>query len=606
MTQLAEHAVRWDLSALYFGTDDPKIEQVWTQLNKVATEFEVKYRGQINNPALKPQTLLDSLESIEKMTSEASKPLNFAHLLFAANSGDPALGAFMAKQMEYASALSVKVMFYELELQAAPDSILDPILKSKLLDNYRHYVDQIRVYRRYRLSESEETVLEEVANTGSRAWMRLFEEVTSNPVMHFADPTTGTISDLTTQETLAKLRDPDRKVRIAAGNALSAGLKEIERVLVFTYNNLLQDKSVEDRLRKFEYPEQARHLSNELSPDVIELVIRLCQEHYSLVSRFYNVKKQILKLPELTHIDRYAPLFVAEGQVGFDEARRIVLGAFEEFSSECKERAGEFFEKSWIDAEPRSGKGGGAFCSYNTPDTHPVVFMTYLNKIDDVMTLAHELGHGIHASFSRDQTYFNFSGTLPLAELSSTFGEMLTFEKVTANATLKDRVAMYAEKIESIFATVFRQAAMYRFEQRCHKLRRESGEITPTQFGDMWQEEIQAMFGESLILGEEHRMWWSYVSHFIASPFYVYAYSIGELLAISLYNQMKKGGSEMAPKFVELLRMGGSKSPGELMEFVGVDLSSEAFWEGGFKLMTDLVTEFERLWQEYSKTASSS
>jgi oligoendopeptidase F len=389
---------------------------------------------------------------------------------------------------------------------------------------------------------------------------------------------------------------PDRELRQAAADAFTEGLKEMERVLVFTYNNLIQDKAVSDRLREYGYPEQSRHKANELDKETVDLVVSMCRENYSLVERFYKVKREILGLPELTHIDRYAPLFDAEEPVSWEEARRIVLEAFGQFSEEVEARAREFFDKNWIDAEPRKGKRGGAFCAYNTPDTHPVMFQSYMNLADDVMTLAHELGHGVHASLSRSQSYFNFHGTLPLAELASTFGEMLVFEKLVAGATERDQLALYASKIEGIFATIFRQAAMFSFERRCHHARREEGELTPEQFGDIWQEEIQAMFGSSVKLGEQHRSWWSYVSHFVSVPFYVYAYSFGELLVLSLYQRAKREGPSFAGKYVELLRLGGSRSPQDLMSTVDVDLKSREFWQGGFDALESLVAEFERLW----------
>ncbi|HTQ10761.1 MAG TPA: M3 family oligoendopeptidase, partial [Fimbriimonadaceae bacterium] len=448
----------------------------------------------------------------------------------------------------------------------------------------------------YRLSEKEEVVLEQVANTGSRAWVRLFEEVTSNHVYKLRRPGSDEIEDLTQPELVALLHEPDRALRQAAADSFTQGLQELQRVLVFTFNNLLQDKAIEDKMRGFEYPEQARHLSNELDRETVDLVIRLCRANYGLVERFYKVKREILDLPGLTHIDRYAPLFESEERVDWDSARRIVLEAFGSFSNEMETRAREFFDENWIDAEPRKGKQGGAFCSYITPDTHPVVFQSYLNKQDDVMTLAHELGHGVHASLSRAQTYFNFHGTLPLAELASTFGEMLVFESLVREASTKDKLALYAGKIEGIFATVFRQAAMFRFEQRIHEERRASGELPPSRFGELWQEEMQAMFGSSVNLGEQHRLWWSYIGHFVFAPFYVYAYSFGELLVLSLYQMAKREGPSFADKYVSLLRDGGSKTPTELMRSVGVDLHAESFWQGGFAAMENLVAEFERLW----------
>ena len=586
---------RWDLSVLFSGINDPAIETAWTDLNRRASEFEKTYRGKLDNPGLTAELLLRAIAEAEAISSDASKPVGFAHLLFAADTWDPAVGAFMAKQMERASELSVTVMFFELELQAAKEEVIAPLMHAPSLAPYSHFLKVIRTLSPHRLNEDKEVILEETANTGSRAWVRLFEEVVSNHGFRYSLPNGGETKTLSQQEVLALLRSPDRPTRQAAADSFSEGLKQIERVLVFTYNNLLQDKAVDDRLRKFAYPEQSRHLSNELERSSVDLVVRLCRENYKLVERFYVVKRKLLGLDKLTHVDRYAPLFEAERKVSYAEAKETVLSAFGRFSPMLEARAREFFDAQWIDAEPRSGKRGGAFCSYNTPDTHPVVFLSYLNKTDDVMTLAHELGHGVHASLSRDQSYFNFHGTLPLAELASTFGEMLVFERLVGGASPKEKLALYAEKIEGIFATVFRQAAMFRFEQRCHTARRAEGELTAEQFGEIWQEELQAMFGSSVELGEQHRAWWSYVSHFVAVPFYVYAYSFGELLVLALFQLAKAEGPDFAAKYEALLRLGGSRSPQELMATVGVDLNSEAFWLGGFDAMTKMVEEFERL-----------
>lgn len=587
--------VVWDLSALFSDINDPKISASWNELDKRAAAFEAAYRGKIDSPDLTAAMLAQALRESEEISVLASKPIEFAQLLFSADTSNPELGAFMAKQMEQASGLSVKLLFFDLELLAADEAVISRLMEDPALANYRHYIQHSRLYSPYRLSEDQEVILEEVANTGPRSWVRLFEEVTSNHKFKYTAPG-GEEEILSQEQVLSRLRESDRAVRQAAADAFSAGLGEMERVLVFAYNNLLQEKAVKDRLRKMPEPETSRHLSNELQSKTVDLVIRLCRENYGLVSRFYNVKREILGLPELTHIDRYAPLMESEETVEFGQAKEIVLDAFGRFNPEIRARVEEFFDKNWIDAESRPGKRGGAFCAYNTPDTHPVVFVNYLDKKDDVMTLAHELGHGVHASLSRAQTYFNFQGTLPLAELASTFGEMLVFESLVEKASLKEQLALYAEKIEGIFATVFRQAAMFRFEQRAHRARREEGELTAARFGELWQEEIQAMFGGSVKLGEQHRAWWSYVTHFIAVPFYVYAYSFGELLVLSLYQKAKAEGPSFGPKYVELLKKGGSETPAELMAFVGIDLNSEEFWKGGFQVLEGLVGRFEELW----------
>ncbi|RYG39576.1 oligoendopeptidase [bacterium] len=503
--KLAPPAVRWDLSALASGLDDPRLEEYWQSAEERTEAFAAQYREKV--AGLSAAELAQAIATFEEIYQTVSKPSSYASLRFSTDSGDPAIGAFLQKQRERGTALSVKVLFFDLELQAMDGDRVEELLADPALANFAHYVRATRTYSPFRLSEAEEVVLEETANTGSRAWQRLHEELLGNHKFRFHRPGKDEVEEMTEQVVLSLLRDPDRLVRQAAADSLTAGLAELERTLVFLYNTLLADKATEDRLRNMEYPEQSRHLANELDKETVDLVIRLCREHYPLVARFYHVKREILGLPELTHIDRYAPLFETEEEVSWEEGRKIVVEAFAGFSGEMARRADEFFTGNWIDAEPRAGKRGGAFCAYNTPDTHPVVLQSYLNRMDDVMTLAHELGHGVHASLSRAQSYLNFHGTLPLAELASTFGEMLVFEKLVANASPKDKLALYSDKVEGVFATVFRQAAMYRFEQRCHETRRAEGELSRDQFGNLWQEELQAMFADSVTLGEQHRMW---------------------------------------------------------------------------------------------------
>lgn len=587
-------AVRWNLDALADSMEDPRLEGYWSEAEARTAKFETAYRGRVAE--LDGPALAGALDEMEAISVLVAKPMGYASLLFSTDSGDAAVGAFMQKGRERGTALSVKLLFFELELQALPEERVAELMEAPELARYRHFMQVTRVYSPYRLDEKEEVILEETANTGSRAWVRLFEELLGNHVFRIHLPGKQEIEEMSESEVLNLLRDADRRTREAAGKSLTSGLKELERVLVFNYNNLIADKTVEDRLRGYEFPEKSRHLSNELEKPTVDLVMRLCKEYEGLVARYYRVKREIMGLEKLDHLDRYAPLYDTEAQVSWDEAKGIVLDAFGGFSPVLRDRAAEFFDKNWIDAEPRMGKRGGAFCAYNTPDTHPVVLQSYQNTLDDVMTLAHELGHGVHASLSRKQGYFDFHGTLPLAELASTFGEMLVFESLVSKATAKDALALYADKIEGVFATVFRQAAMFRFETRCHAKRREDGELTSAEFGDLWQEEIQGMFGDAVEIGEEHRMWWSYVGHFIFAPFYVYAYSFGELLVLSLYGRARKEGPSFADKYVALLKLGGSRSPQELMATVGVDLDDESFWREGFVALEALVAEFERQW----------
>ena len=587
--------VHWSLGDLFDGADDPKIAETLAAVQSRAERFEAEYKGKIASEDLTAEMLGAALREYEALQQEAAKPMAFASLLFTTDTGDPARGAFLQKMREQGTRLSLPLLFFELELAAAPDDTLAPLLNTPEVAPYKHFLGVVRAARSHLLSETEERLMEELANTGGRAFGRLFEETTSNAVFSWNGQELG-LAQIT-----AKFMDPDREVRRTAAEAFTAGLKRHSRTLTYVFNTLLQDKSVKDRLRHYESPQASRHEANELDEATVSLVVETVARNYPLVARYYHLKREILGVDALTHYDRYAPLFEAEETITYPQAQEIVLDAFGGFSAEMRDRAAEFFAKNWIDAPATKGKASGAFCSYVTPDTHPYVLVNYLGRMKDVMTLAHELGHGVHASLSREQSLLNFQGTLPLAELASTFGEMLVFERAVQSATLKDKLALYAEKIEGAFATIPRQTAMYRFELAIHRHRRERGELTTEEFGGYWQAEMQAMFGDSVALGDEHMLWWSYISHFIAAPFYVYAYSFGELLVLSLYQQAKAGGAAFAENYLNMLALGGSLAPQELMERVGVDLSDPEFWQGGFDVLAGLVDEFAALWREYQE-----
>ncbi len=585
--------VHWNLGDLYSGIDDPRIDETLNASQARAERFERDYKGRINTPVLTAETLGAALREYENIQQEASKPGYFASLLFVTDTGDQARGAFLQKMREAGTRLALPLLFLDLELAAVPDDVVGPLLDAPLVAPYKHYLGTVRAAREHLLSETEERLMEELANTGGRAFDRLFDETTAGATFDLDG------EELSQAQVLAKIMNPDRETRRRAAAAFTEGLEKQSRTVTFIFNTLMQDKSVKDRLRCFATPQASRHLDNELTEETVSLVVDTVVRNYPLVARYYHLKREILGLDTLTHYDRYAPLFEAEEIITYPEAQRTVLDAFGDFSPEMRRRAAEFFDKHWIDAPAMKGKEGGAFCSYVTPDTHPYVLLNYLGRMKDVMTLAHELGHGVHASLSRAQSLLNFHGTLPLAELASTFGEMLVFEKVTAQASLKDKLALYAEKIEGAFATIPRQTAMYRFEQAIHEHRRTKGELTTEEFGEHWQREVQLMFGDSVALGDEHRLWWSYIGHFIGSPFYVYAYSFGELLVLSLYRQSKKEGPAFAAKYLAMLEAGGSLTPQELMSKVGVTLDDPAFWQGGFDVLAGLVGEFEALWREY-------
>jgi len=591
--------VSWNLADLFAGIDDPSIDKSLESALTRSKSFAEMYRGKIDSPELTAKTLAGAIREYEAIVVELVKPISYSGLVFAADTSKPEHGALMQRVQEKQTEISIELMFFELELMAAAPEVIDRVTACDELADYRHFVHASRLFREHRLSEPEERIMEEKANTGGRAFERLFEEMVS--AIEFTVSIHGEEKVLTEPEVIALLRDPDRDVRKEAARSLSEGLSANGRLLTFIFNTMVFDKAVDDRLRSYEYPEQARNLSNELDAETVETVIATCAENYDLVARYYKTKRDILGYEKLFHYDRYAPLFEAKKEFSFDDAREIVLGSFGRFSRIVEKAASEFFSHGWIDAEPRKGKRGGAFCSYITPDLHPYVLMSYLNKGDDIMTLGHELGHGVHAYVARKQSYVNFSSALPVAELASTFGEMLVFESLVAESDIDDKMALYAEKIESVFATIFRQAAMYRFEQQLHRARRERGELTTEEISEIWQECIQSMFGDSVELGEEHRHWWMYVNHFIGSPFYVYAYSFGELLVMALYSMYKRDGEQFVEKYVEMLETGGSCSPGELLARVGIDIRDPEFWRGGMKVVESLIAEFEKLHCEWQR-----
>ena len=487
--------VKWDLRDLFDSIDDPRVDRTLDDILARARKFAQEYRGKINSDDLTAQTLLAGITEYERIVQDATKVGSFAMLNFSADTSKFEHGAFLQRVQERQTEISLELMFFELELMAAKPEIMDPLVDDESLANYRHFIHASRLFRDHRLPEGEERILEEKANTGGRAFERLFDETVA--AIEFDVTIDGQKKTMTEPEVLALLREPNRETRKAAAAGLTEGLVNHGRLLTFIFNTLVFDKSIDDRLRRYDHPEQARNISNELDKDTVETVMSTCVENYPLVARYYRAKREILGYDELMHYDRYAPLFEAKREYSFDEGKQVVLSSFGKFSDEMRAAAEEFFKGNWVDAQPRPGKRGGAFCLYCTPDVHPYVLLSYLNRKDDIMTLGHELGHGVHAYLSRSQSLVNYSSVLPVAELASTFSEILVFESLVEQSDLDDKLALYAEKIEEVFATVFRQAAMYRFEQELHQGRREQGELASDAIGEMWQRNIQAMFGET-------------------------------------------------------------------------------------------------------------
>lgn len=591
MTDMTIHppAPRWNLSDLFDGPDDPRLAETLAQAQKEAEQFAQRFKGRLATLAdVAADELAHAIATYESIHQSVARAGSFASLLFAADTNE-ANGAFYQRVRETITRATLPLLFFELELMAAPPDKIAALQSEPVLARYRHYLDTVRVYAPFRLSEAEERVLEEQANTGRRAFIRLYEEITSN--LRFA----GKETSLTLSEVLDLQHNPDRDTRKAAADALTTGLEPHARTLAYLFNTLLQDKATDDRLRGYAYQEQARHLANELTPEIVETVVGTAVEGYGLVARYYHAKKPLLRLDKLAHYDRYAPVLADEPFVSYDDARRLVLTAFGAFDPGYRDAAQAFFQGGWIDAQARPGKRGGAFCSYVTPDTHPYVFLHYLGKSGDVRTLAHELGHGVHSYLARPQGYLSFHGTLPMAEVASTFAEMLVFDAQLKEADDSARLAAYAHQAEQAIATIFRQATLFRFEQAIHRERRQHGELSVQRFGQLWQEHNGAMFGDSVMLEPGHALWWSYVRHFVATPFYVYAYTFGQMLALALYRRYQESPAGFAPRYVAMLAAGGSQTPAALLTPLGVDLADKNFWRGALDVLEMQVAQFERL-----------
>jgi oligoendopeptidase F len=589
-TPVGSEGIRWDLSDLYSSLDDPQIERDIKDALSRAESFEEKYRGKINSDTVNPPLLLQAVKELESIQEQIGKLLSYAYLVFAGDTSNPKHGAFLQSVQERATEVRKHLLFFELEWIALPDEIVNTLMYHESLAHYRHFLEHERRYRPHRLSEPEEKILDEKANTGSRAFRRLFDEVINN--IRFKVRLDGKTKELTETETLTLLYDADRSRRKAAAKGLTLGLKENKHVLTYIFNTLVQDHAVNDRLRSFPDAMASRHLDNEIDKATVDALITSCEKNYPLVEKYYNLKKRLLGLKRFYDYDRYAPIFSEKKTIDYQTGKEIVLEAFGHFSPLMSDIAGEFFDKSWIDAEVREGKRGGAFSHSTVPSIHPYVFINYTGKLRDVMTLAHELGHGIHQYLSRKQGYFQCHTPLTTAETASVFGEILVFHKLKeSEKDPKNRLSLLCSKLEDIFATVFRQVVLTRFEEKLHNARRHEGELTSSRVNELWLEANRPMFGESVVLTEDYGWWWMYIPHFIHSPFYCYAYSFGELLVLSLYHKYLREGNAFVPRYIELLSSGGSESPERLLARVGVDITDPNFWQGGLDLLRDMVEE---------------
>ena len=587
--------VAWDLSDLYRSVDDPALRADLDAAAARAADFEKTYRGTINTPnGPAPQWVASAVAELEAISEQAARPAIYAGLLHAADVRPPSHGALVAMTQERGTAIRNALLFFELEWIALAEESAERVIRSDACRRYRHFLDSMRRYRPHTLSEPEEKLLEEKANTGGRAFSRLFDEVLSS--LQFDVEVDGQRRSLNESGVLALLYDAKREQRRAAARALTAGLQSNSLLLTYIFNVLVQDHAVDDRLRSFADPMASRHLANEIDAATVDALMSAAEAGGEVVREYYRLKRRLLGLDELTDYDRYAPIFPEGAATPWPSARELVLSAYGDFSPRMREIAQWFFERRWIDAEPRDGKRGGAFSASTVPSIHPYVLLNYTGRVRDVMTIAHELGHGVHQYLSRDRGYFQSNTALTMAETASVFGEMLVFDRLRRQERdAKSRLALLCGKIEDTFSTVFRQIALTRFEQRLHAARRTEGELSADRIGEIWLQANDTVYGDSVRLTDDYRWWWSYIPHFIHSPFYCYAYGFGELLVLALYEMYRREGASFVPKYLDLLAAGGSEAPATLLRRIGVDVSQPEFWQLGLRPIRTLVDEAKQL-----------
>jgi oligoendopeptidase F len=574
--------VAWDLEPLVDGRGAEGVDALLDDAEGRAHAL-ASYRGRIGEiDSDELATLMREVETIGELAGRAG---SYAGLKFAVDTADPAAGALIARTEERGTAINNEILFVELEWAAVPDERATALLANDELAFCRHYLESARRYRPHLLSEPEERVLADKSLTATSAWVRLFSELTSALTVDL-DGTTVSL-----EQGLSQLMSPDRAVRQVAAESVTAALEPGLRTRAFVFNTLLVDKSVDDRLRSYPHWLADRNLANEASDESVQALVDAVQARYDIPQRWYALKAQLLGLPRLADYDRMASVASGDDEFGWNEARELVLDAYASFSPELASAAERFFAEAWIDAPVRPGKRPGAFCAYTVPSQHPYLLLNWTARRRDVLTLAHEMGHGLHAYLAREQGIFHQSTPLTLAETASVFGETVTFGRLLdATDDPAARLALLAESLEGQIATVFRQVAMNRFEDRVHTQRRNEGELSVEQFNDAWESTQAAMLGDTVEITEGYRTWWS---HFMGTPGYVYAYSYGQLLALSVYRAYEERGDEFVPRYLEMLAAGGSKPPEELGRIVGLDLADPGFWSGGLAIVAEQLEAAE-------------
>ena len=579
----------WDLSDLYPGPDSEALADDLAELARHAKAFSQRYQGRL--AALSGAEFGAAIESYEGLQEKVGRITSYASLMHAGNLADPGIGRFYQTMQERTNAISTTLLFFTLELNRLEDADLNAKLADPVRARYRPWLRDTRAFRPHQLSDEIEKLLHEKYVAGRAAWVRLFDET----IAELRFPFRG--KELTESEALDLLSDHDPEVRREAGLTVGEVLCKHVRTFALITNTLAKDKEIEDRWRRFPRPISSRNLANFVEDEVVDALIGAVRASYPRLShRYYTLKARWFGVEQLRFWDRNAPLPEQEERsISWSDAKETVLSAYGAFSAEMAAAGSRFFAARWIDAPVRPGKASGAFAHPTVPSAHPYLLLNYQGKVRDVMTLAHELGHGVHQLLANEQGYLMADTPLTLAETASVFGEMLTFRALLARETdPRRRKVMLAAKVEDMLNTVIRQIAFVSFERKVHDERREA-ELTPDRLAEIWLDVQRESLGPALRLDGVYRHYWSYIPHFIHTPFYVYAYAFGDCLVNSLYAVYEDAHHGFAERYLDMLRAGGTLRHRELLAPFGLDAADPAFWSKGLSVIAGFIDELERL-----------
>lgn len=582
----------WNLADLYSGTDAPEIAHDLEKLDAECVAFEADYKGKIAERLATEgggQWLAEAVTRYEAIDDLAGRLGSYVGLVHAGDSVDPVISKFYGDVSERLTAASIHLLFFPLELNRIDDAAMEKAMQAPELAHYRPWIDDLRKDKPYQLEDRVEQLFHEKAQSGYAAWNRLFDQTISGLRFRLG------AKELAIEPTLNLLQDRAGDKRKAAAEALAKTFKANERTFALITNTLAKDKEISDRWRGFQDVADSRHLNNRVEREVVDALVASVRSAYPRLShRYYRLKAGWFKKKKLPHWDRNAPLpFAATGSIAWPEARNMVLSAYRGFSPQMADIAERFFTDRWIDAPVRPGKAPGAFSHPTTPSAHPYVLMNYQGKPRDVMTLAHELGHGVHQVLAAKNGALMAPTPLTLAETASVFGEMLTFRRLLAQTkSAKQRQALLAGKVEDMINTVVRQIAFYSFERAVHTERR-NGELTAERIGEIWLSVQDESLGSAIDIRPGYETFWMYIPHFIHSPFYVYAYAFGDCLVNSLYAVYEHASEGFAERYLAMLAAGGTKHYSELLKPFGLDAKDPKFWDGGLSVISGMIDELE-------------